>query len=169
MEDKNFICDNKFQFTTKNKVIGLPIKFENLPSELFVEGNKMFLKTSFHTSLVCIGKIIEKYNISILNFENKILDDFCEFDKTNEIKVLEYNDFKFVTENDLKSIIVMCKVSNLDKFYKIINEKYGLNIEYPPTHSTLYTLQQDKGIFLTDKKDIKNLTKPIPNPIGYLL
>jgi hypothetical protein len=167
--DKKLICENKFQFNIRNKVIGLPIKFDNLPSKLIIEENELVLKDSFHISLVCIGKIIEKYNVSIPDFENIIINDFCEFSKTNEIKVLEYNDFKFVVENDLKSIVVMCKISNLNKFFDIINKKFGLKIEYPPTHATLYTLPNKLGIFLTDLNDIKNLTKSISNPIGFLL
>jgi hypothetical protein len=64
---------------------------------------------------------------------------------------------------------VRCNVSNLDKFFELINKKYGLNIEYPPAHVTLYTLKDKLGIFLTDNDDIKKLTKLIPNPIGHLL
>lgn len=163
------ICANKYQFNTTNKVIGLPIRLENLPSRLKIEDNDLVLKTSFHVSLVCVGKIIEKYNVSIPNFESKITNDFCEFSNQNDIKVLEYNNFKFVTEKDQKTVVVMCKVLNLDRFFKILNEKYGLNIEYPPTHVTLYVLPGKSGIFLTDENDIKNLTSPISNPIGFLL
>ena len=163
------ICENKYQFNDKNKVIGLPVKLENLPARLIIESNSLVLKTSFHVSLVCIGKIIEKYNVATPDFENEVMNNFCEFTKENEVKVLEYNDFKFVEENDLKSMVVMCKVSNLDKFFEIINKKYGLNIEYPPTHITLYTLPEKLAIFLTNTEDIRNLTKPIPNPIGHLL
>lgn len=167
--DQKLICGDKFQFNLRNKMIGLPVKLENLPSRLQVGGFNLVLKTSFHVSLVCIGKIIEKYDVSISDFENKIINDFCEFTKGNDIKVLEYNDFKFAVENDLKTVIVLCKISNLNKFFEITNKKYGLKIEYPPTHVTLYTLKDKLGIFLIDANDIKNLTKSIPNPIGRLL
>ena len=63
----------------------------------------------------------------------------------------------------------MCKISNLNEFFEILNRKYGLDIEYPPTHVTLYTLESKPGIFLTDASDIKNLTKPISNPISLSL
>lgn len=165
--DIKLICENKYEFVFQT--IGLPVELKNLPNELLMDGNTLLLKTKFHVSLVCIGKIIEKYNVSIHDFENKIVNDFCEFSKTYNIKVLEYNDFKFVARDDLKTIIVMCKVSNLDKFFELINKKYKLNIEYPPTHVTLYTLEGKLGIFLTDSNDIKNLTKLIPNPIGHKL
>ena len=165
--DKKLICENKFQFM--NRTICLPIKMEDLPNKLIIEGSTLLLKTSFHVSLVCIGEIIKKHNISISNFENKIIDDFCEFSRVNEVKVLKYDDFRFVTRDDLKSVVVMCEILNLEKFFEIIDEKYELNIEYPPTHITLYTLESKPGIFLTDANDIKNLTKPISNPTGHLL
>jgi hypothetical protein len=167
--DKELICGDKYQFFTKNKIIGLPVKLENLPNKIEVEGNSLLLRSSFHVSLVCIGKIIEKYNIFISDFENKIINDFCEFVKTNEVKVLQFNDFKFVARDEKKTVVVMCKVSNLDNFFYNINKKYKLEIEYPPTHVTLYTLDGKSGIFLTNANDIKNLTKSIPNPIGHPL
>jgi len=167
--NKKLICENKFEFNIPNKTICLPVKLENLPSEIIIQNTTLILQTSFHVSLACIGESIRKYNIFIQDFENKILDDFCEFSKTNEIKVLKYNDFKFIERDDLKTIVVMCDISNLNKFFDLMNQKYNLKIEYPPTHITLYILPSKHGIFLTDANDIKNLTKPIPNPIGFLL
>jgi len=67
------------------------------------------------------------------------------------------------------SLVVMCDVSNLDKFFDLINEKYQLNIEYPPTHVTLYTLQPNKGVFLTNSDEINNLTKVVSKPSGISL
>jgi hypothetical protein len=63
----------------------------------------------------------------------------------------------------------MCKISNLSEFFESINKKYGLSIEYPPTHVTLYVLPSKMGIFLTDSNDIQKLTEPIINPIGLSL
>jgi hypothetical protein len=58
----------------------------------------------------------------------------------------------------------MCDISNLNNFFDLINKKYDLQIEYQPTHVTLYTLQPNKGIFLADSGDIEKLSKPITNP-----
>ena len=165
------ICENKkYQLGgPQEDTIGLPVLVSGLPEKIEVEGQALFLKTSFHVSLVCIGKIIEKHNVSIPDFINKIVDDFCEFTRTNNINFLRYrNEFRFASQNDRCSVIAMCDVSNLDKFFQLINQKYGLNIEYPPTHVTIYTLQPDKGIFITDSKDIRELTKLIDN-LGLVL
>ena len=51
----------------------------------------------------------------------------------------------------------------------MLNQTYGLNLEYPPTHVTLYTLQPNFGIFLTDSTDIARRTKIVPNPTGMTL
>ncbi|MEK7128440.1 MAG: hypothetical protein AAB933_02675 [Patescibacteria group bacterium] len=167
--DKKFICSNKYTISATN-TIGLPVSLVDLPVEITVYGIKLFLKSSFHVSLVCINEIIRKYNVSIQDFKDSVIKDFCDFVKENDIKLLKYhNDFRFVEENDLKTIIIACKVSNLEKFFRIINKKYNLEIEYPPTHITLYILKDKLGIFLTTEDDIKNLTKPIDNPFGFLL
>jgi hypothetical protein len=166
---QNFICGgDKYELGgPKSDVIGLPVSFQDLPEKLEIEGCCLSLRTSFHVSLVCIGKIIEKYNISIPNFLNNVIKDFCEFTSKNNVDLLKYtNEFKFVAEGERKSVVLMCDISNLNVFFDSINTKYNLQIEYPPTHVTLYTLQPNVGIFLTDMGDIKKLSKPISNPIG---
>lgn len=164
-----FICGNKYTISP-TQTIALSVPLDNLPSELITNGNRLILKSSFHISLVCIQDIIIKHNVSISNFRDEVIKDFCDFVKTNDVNLLNYiNDFRFAEENDLKTIVVMCEVSNLDKFFEILNKKYKLHIEYPPTHVTLYKLEDKVGIFLTDADDLKNLTKSIPNPIGRLL
>jgi len=40
-------------------------------------------------------------------------------------------------------------------------QEFGVNLEYPPTHITIFTLQKDKGIFLVSKDDIQKMAKPI--------
>lgn len=161
---------SKSEIKVSGDVIYLPVYLSNLPEKIKMKDTALYLKNSFHVSLVCIRIIEEKHNIQIPNFSNKVVEDFADFVKTNKVEILYYNDeFKFVTENDLRSIVVTCKVSNINGFFDLINKKYKLKIEYPPTHVTLYTLQNGMGIYLTDNYDIENLTVPIENPIGKLL
>src|SRR3989338_1269739 len=167
--ERPFICEgNKYTISPTN-TISLPVSLENLPSEIIINNNKLFLKPTFHVSLVCINEIIKKHNILIQNFRDLVLKDFCEFSAINDIQVLQYKEFKYAEENNLKTVIITCEVSNLPKFFEILNKKYRLKIEYPPTHVTLYAHDGKTGIFLTDSVDIKNLTSPIPNPLGRQL
>jgi hypothetical protein len=169
MEEK-FICDKKYVFHKTKRTIYLPVKLESLPENLVIGGHELLERSEFHVSLVCIGKIAEKFNISIPNFDDKIVEDFCEFAKTKEIKLLGYKDeFRFVERENRKTVVVMCKMLNLDEFFNFINKKYSLEIESPPAHVTLYTLDGEAGIFLISADDIKNFTVPIPNPLGHSL
>lgn len=163
-----FICDGeKYQIGgPKEDTIGLPVSFSGLPEKINVESYELSLKTTFHISLVCIGKIIEKNDLSIPDFLNKVIADFCEFTKHTNIDLARYrNEFRFVAENERRAVIAMCDISNLNKFFDFINQKYGLKLEYPPTHATLYTLQPNIGIFLTNADDINHLTKIIKTPV----
>lgn len=152
---------------SKEDVIILPVSLDNLPPKIEAEGYNLSSKKEFHCSLVCIGKIIEKHKVSIPNFTEKVIADFCEFIKDNEVNLLRYRDeFRFVTKEDEGfAVILMCDIANLDKFFELINKKYGLQVEYPPTHITLYTFQ-GVGVFLTDSQDIQKFTKAIANPTG---
>ncbi len=145
--------------------IALPIIISRLPNHIEVNGNIFVRKTSFHISLVCIGRLIKRHNISISNFIEKVINDFCEFVKDNDVSFLRFRDeFRFVEENERKSIVVMCDISNLDNFFDVLNEKYNLTLPYQPTHVSLFTLQPDKAIFLTDASDVKTLTRVILKP-----
>lgn len=149
----------------KEDSIGLPVSFSNLPKKMDVEGYTLLLKNSFHISLVSVGKIIDNYKVLTSDFLDRVVADFCDFVRENEIELIGYRDeFRFVSENERRAVIAMCDVSNINKFFDLINEKYKLNLEYPPTHVTLYTLQPDSGIFVTDANGIEKFTKPIANP-----
>jgi len=157
---------------SRDEVIGLPVFLTDLPPSIEVNGYTLLLKDEFHVSLVCMEKIIEKQGVPIPNFISEVTADFSAFAPENPIELLRYrNEFRFVEDKgrERKSVIVMCDVSNLGKFFDFFNEKYGLKLEYPPTHVTLYTLQPNKGIYLVDEEDMKKKTVIMQNPIGRVL
>lgn len=166
---RNYICNGeKYEVGgPKGDTIGLPVFFKGLPQSIVVKNETLLLKDAFHVSLVCIGKIIEKHGVQIPDFVRNVIADFCTFTQHTPIELICYRDeFRFVKENERKSVVVMCDIANLDKFFAFLNQKYALSLEYPPTHMTLYTLQPNRGIFLTDSADIMSLTEVVPNPTG---
>jgi len=169
-----FICEGeKYKLGgINNDVIGLSVSFENLPEEIKIQETKLYPPAPFHVSLVYVRKTIANYNILIPDFSNRIVEDFCDFTKSNPIEITRYNnEYKFVNRDGIKkTVIVMCEVSNINKFFDLMNKKYGLNVKYPVTHVTLYnTLKGEPGIYLMDQDDIKNFTTPIKNPLGFSL
>ncbi len=166
MENKKFICGNKYTISGTN-TIALSVDISNLPARINVENSDLVVKSAFHISLVCINEIIRKNKIMDTNFKDSVVADFCNFVQGNDVDLIKYtNEFRFLEQNDQKSIVVFCEVSNINKFFDILNEKYNLNLECPPMHVTIYLLEGKLGIFLTDTNDLNDFTKIIPNPIG---
>lgn len=162
------ICDGgKYIFGSKS--IGLPILLSNIPETIEVEGQILFMKTTFHVTLVAIEKIIEKYGVTVPGFLEEVTGDFCEFVREHEVRFTGFREeWRFAFQGEKRSLVVMCSVSNLNTFFERLNAKYDLHVEYPPTHVTLHTFQRDRGIFLTDQDDIENMTKQVENP-GIML
>ena len=160
------ICDGKYFISSlHNDSIGLPIQLPDLPETIEANGLTLHRKATFHVTLFPVGKLIEKHNIKIPGFRGRAIDDFCEFVETNPISIINYKEeFRFVAENERRTVVAMCDVSNLNKFYDLVNDKYGLHLGHPPTHVTLYSLQPDAGIYLIDQKEIEKMTKLIENP-----
>lgn len=145
--------------------IGLPIRLNNLPAELTIDGYRMVRKKAFHVTLVPVGNIAQRHEINDPNLLEELLKDFQQFVAQHPIRFLRLtNEFRFVTQNNRRTIVGMCEVENLDKFYATINLQYNFIFEVPPTHVTLYTLYGGPGIFLIDHMDIESLTKVIDNP-----
>ena len=100
---KKYICNGeKYELGgTTGDIIGLPLSFKNMPQSIEVNGDKLFIRNAFHVSLVCIGKIVEKYNIQIPDFVNKVVADFCDFVQDNPIELTCYRDeFRFAQEKE---------------------------------------------------------------------
>ncbi len=162
---KNYICDkNKYFFG--NGYIATSVEIENLPKKLTLNNRTFLIKSSFHVSLVCVKNIVLRLGE---DFEQKIINLFCDFTSKNKISFIDYKEeirYAVDKKTGRETIIIMCDVSNLKKFFGALNKKFGLNTETPPTHVTLYTLQQDKGIGLNNISDIKDKTIIITEQIS---
>jgi hypothetical protein len=158
-----FICGNRYRFGSRT--IGLPVAVSDLPKE--IEGYKLLAKTEFHVSLVYVGRIADRYGITDSNFERKVIDDFCAYTAENKVEFARFTgEFRFVDKEDRKTVVAMCEILNLTRFIELLNTKYSLTLEYPPTHVTLYTLQLNVGVFLIDSEDLQKSTKIIPAPVN---
>jgi hypothetical protein len=153
--------------------ICIPVHPEGLPEKIQVQGLDLYLPNPFHVSLVYIGQLIEKYDINIPNFKDKVVDDFCDFIRTNPMSITRYknDEYRLASRGgDKTTVVVMCEVSNLNQFFDLLNHRYGLGLKYPAPHVTLYnTLKGQPGMYLLDKDDLRNFTVPIENPLGYPL
>ena len=146
--------DRKMSLKTESKIIRgfnlndgyiqLPITIDHLPLKLCVLNYELLLKEEFHCSLICVRNLINKYGFGT---EKKIIDLFNDFILNHDITLEKfYNEFRLVRRGEKVSVIAMCNISNIDIFYKLLNEKLEISEVVPPTHVTIYTLQPNMGI-----------------------
>lgn len=162
---KNYICDSS-EYFFGNGYIATSVKTKDLPKTFDINDKILLLKSSFHVSLVCVKNIVSKYGKDV---EQKTIDFFCDFISKNKISFTDYKDeFRHVVDKETgrETVIIMCNVLNIKEFIETLNKKLNFDIETPPTHVTLYTLQQDKGIGLNNSSDIKSKTSVINGKIS---
>jgi hypothetical protein len=139
----------------------------DIPRNLEVEDEKFIVKPEFHITLVAvryIAEIIDKDNAEKLQLE--IVGEFYKF--TEKFPLTEYeilNDIRLVTAGENKTIVAMVNVKDIEKFFEILEKKYGKTLPKQPTHITLYTLPTDTiGIPIFSHEDLQKISKPIIIP-----
>lgn len=160
MESKNYICGGT-KFAYSKGYIGLPVEINNLPETVLVEGETLQKKSSFHVSLVCVKDILSKNP----NVEQDVLNEFCSFTEKKEISFIRYTgEFRFARHEERKTLVALCKVSNLSEFSESLGRKLEIALPLQPTHVTLYTLQPDAGIGLNSPVDMETKSVPVDVP-----
>lgn len=158
------ICNGVYHIGN-TETISLPIHIPGIPETVDVEGYTLKRRSEFHVSLVCIGRIRERFPSVAKDFTEDTIREFCAYVAQRPVVFVAFrNEFRFVSFGEQKTLVAMADVSHLAGFFNRLNEKHGLALEYPPTHVTLYTLDGKPGIFLLDSNDIKERTKTVPNP-----
>lgn len=165
-QDQFIISDVTYQIGgPKKDSIGLVVDLLEIPETLEFEGQEMIRKPSFHVTLLPAGNLAERYGINMPNLFQTWLKEFQDYIRQRPLRFLRWkNEFRSAEQNDLKTIVAMCEVENLHELFIVLNQKYGVNMETPPTHVTLYTLNGGPGIFLIVQSDLQALTQPIINP-----
>lgn len=160
------ICNSETYRLSERGTIMIEAFPENLPPTIEVEGYTLHRKIEFHISLVATSEIARKNAVADPDFREKVVADFCAYASEHPVEFVRYDgEFRFMSEGDVRTAVVMVEVSNLADFFALLNKKYHLDLEYPPTHITLYTLQPNVGIFMTTSEDKEKLTKVIPPPV----
>ena len=160
MESRNFICGGT-KFIYSKGYIGLPVMLDNLPDAVFVQGETLQKKSSFHVSLLCVKDILANNPDS----EQDVMETFCAFVADQDISFIRYmGEFRFVQHEERKTLVALCEVSNLSEFSSVLGKKLKMEIPPQPTHVTLYTLQPDIGIGLNSSVDMEQKSTSVETP-----
>jgi 16S rRNA (adenine1518-N6/adenine1519-N6)-dimethyltransferase len=164
MKPKNIIC-NSSNITYDKGYIALWCDDYDLPDTIEIEGDILTKKDHFHVSLLCVKSILETHP----DKEEKIIQHFCDFTQEYEIKFKGFTkDFRLAAREERKSIVAMCKVSNLDAFAEYLSEQIGAEVAVQPTHVTIYILQHNMGIGINSPEELEEKSKLIEVPEAVL-
>ncbi|MCD8494980.1 MAG: hypothetical protein LRY41_01415 [Candidatus Pacebacteria bacterium] len=161
------LCDD-MPYNYNKGYIFLPLDdtaLQNLQESIEIRNMRLLKKSKFHVSLVCV-KNIESVQEGI---GDRIIELFCNFAQKHPFSFQGYTGvFRYVVDKsgERRSLVAMCKLSNLDVFFDHVNRELGLSIPYQPTHVTLYTLKQDQGIGLNSQEDIQKMTEDVTSELS---
>lgn len=164
MKPETLICESS-NITYDKGYIALWCEDYDIPDTIEIDGDTLTKKDHFHVSLLCVKNILE-VNPDV---EEEVLKHFCDFSKKYEIKFESFTkEFRLATREERKSVVVMCKVSNLDTFAEFLAEKLGLPVAVQPTHVTIYTLQHNMGIGLNSPEELEEKSNIVEVPEAVL-
>ncbi len=160
METDKLIC-NTSTITYNKGYIALWLQNYSLPETLEIDGGILLKKDHFHVSLLCVKNILAvKPDIEAI-----ILQHFCDFLQDHALMFEGFtNEFRLATDGERKSVVALCRVSNLHKFAEYLTEKIGIKVAPQPAHVTIYTLQPNSGIGLNSSDDMEQKSIPIEVP-----
>ncbi len=128
----------------------LPIDL-NISSKIKIGSETFFAKKGYHVSLLYfdgLSMIIQK----------KILD----FVKKYPVKIKRITKiYRLVGQDDKQSIIVRVRLQGLRNLISSVNKHFGHNFVYPPTHITLFTLENQYGIGINSTSEYNKFTSQI--------
>lgn len=164
MESDKLIC-NSSNITYNKGYIALWCKDYVVPDTLEVGGDPLLKKDHFHVSLLCVKSILEVKPDS----ETEVLKHFCDFLQDNKVDFDGFTkEFRVATDGERKSVVALCKVSNLHKLAEYMTEKTGVIVDSQPAHVTIYTLQPNVGIGLNSPEELERKSKKIEVPESVL-
>ncbi len=142
--------------------ITLPVSLDSysLPETMMWNGSTLLKRDTFHVSLVCVKEIApvlaNKKGVTLSEAEDQIVLLFNQYVTEKPIEFLSFKpELREAREGEKQSIVILCKVSNLEAYFKLLNETFDLEIPVQPTHITLYTFQKNVGIGIISDEEMK--------------
>ncbi len=137
-------------------------EIDGLTPQLEAMGKTWILKREFHISLICYKNIfpqlIERFDDKAQ--ANTLLSDAFTTVLTKYQPTFESftGELRMAKDADKETIVAMCTVKNLDKVFEELSQLLDMPLEVPPTHVTLYTLENRKAIGIPTQEELNTLT-----------
>ena len=134
------------------------VNLKNLPDVIEFDNLKLLRKSEFHVSLVCLKQLDDTLETDKLDvIKTEIKNVFLEYEKQHDLTNFALlNEYRLVKRGDRVTVIAMVDMPSIDGLFDAIRAKTKLNIPTQVMHSTIYTLQPDRGIGVTSLEQLKS-------------
>lgn len=152
----------------------LEIILPELKGQIEFQGKKFILKPESHVTLVGFAAKLDKKAKEAAMTRGEAMSNTQAGERVKQalVKAAEGRTFKvtFLPEarrankGESETIIKMCQVEGLSEYLQAVEAELGLtqgSIELPPTHTTVYTLENGQGIGISNQAQLNELTTPL--------
>jgi len=130
--------------------------FNPFSAEVMWNSFRLGKKEEFHVTLLHAkqsSKLAEVPNDDLAAFFNSFVEE-------SPISLISFiDDFRYAEEQEKKTIVIRCIVSNLNKLFVLFNQTYQVQLPVQATHVTLYTLQKNAGIHIGSDEEMGRLQR----------
>lgn len=142
------------------------LKLNNLPTDISVNGYKLYIKDEFHISIMALqnlARLIDASNIEAVEAELK--NDFLEFVTINPLNTYNLNDeFRLVKRGKRATLVAMVDLPGVEDLFSRLRKNYSVDLPTQPTHITLYTLQPNRGIGILSQEEVDRESAKVDVP-----
>ena len=120
-------------------------------------------KELMHVSIIntknYVSALATKLNLTESEACQKLVSEIDSFVSYNPIDLESLSDeVRIVKKSDRVSLIIMVKITNINKLYEHLKSIFQIDFEPQPTHITLYTLENGVNIGVDSQKDLDLLS-----------
>lgn len=167
MEDRQF--DLPYGLNIHAGYISLPVTLEPWPKAgtIYVDGETLLLKKEFHVSILSVKRyapfLAKKTGQSVEEAFAELAKETGSYLRLSSMpfgldKIRD--EFRIASEEPKKSALVMCDVVGIERLFDFVRQRFKLEIPTQPTHVTLYTRNDGKGIGLVNDEEMAVLSRP---------
>lgn len=150
----------------------LRVELPKLQPKIEFGGKIMVLKPEFHVSMIGFAaKLDKRYKdaaaargekVSNSQAAERVVEALKTAAEGLQFKVQMGTETRRAVKGDAETIIRMCDVEGMSEYFSRVTAALGLpdgSIEPPPTHVTVYTLENGQGIGMANQEQLQALTQ----------
>lgn len=176
LEGDEPVVDQQLEATFREEKGGalLTIELPPLQPRIELAGKVMILKPEFHVTMVGFAAKLDKKCKEAAAAKGESISNAVAAERVKAalqsaadgmtFKIRFFPEARRAVKAEAETIIKVCEVEGLAQYLSKVETALGLStgsVELPPTHTTVYTLENGQGIGIANAQQLAELTTPL--------